>query len=170
MGASVNNRFLTQIQFHTCQGISGRVQEWTTDRSVLPPLCFTETGDRPSFIPLKKNLYVSFHPIYLTALWTVFLKPLILRARRARKIKGFRKTVQGNDLSAFRCRVLGYFFRLHCTRDHPPFHSHLIRRQNRLHRRTNLHAAMEIPSPALPRRPDFGFAPDILPIPSILNN
>jgi len=30
----------------------------------------------------------------LSLLRTVFLKPLILRARRARKIKGFRKTVR----------------------------------------------------------------------------
>ncbi|MEP1079988.1 IS1 family transposase [Leptolyngbya sp. PL-A3] len=34
----------------------------------------------------------SFKPI----LWTVFLKPLILRALRARKINGFRKTVRTN--------------------------------------------------------------------------
>jgi len=36
---------------------------------------------------------------YITTLRTVFLKPLILCARRARKIKGFRKTVRRNDIS-----------------------------------------------------------------------
>jgi len=58
------------------------------------PLPIPQAG-RVRMIVLVEDLNVPGN--YHSTLRTVFLKSLILRARRARKIKDFRKTVRNND-------------------------------------------------------------------------